>query len=177
MAELSEHLRLMDHANRRNPELATQLVDDIEYGGQQVHMLMAVQVAGGKSGAQHPPALLGELPPYVAKVDTACEVAKHEPVGVGQKPALRPDQGWDLVAGKERLLLDQREMNTDIECRGPPGQPSRMIERPADGHDGGRGENASAMRLEDAFVDPRGQAEVVRVDDQSRRDTAAEGAS
>lgn len=81
------------------------------------------------------------------------------------------------MSRKQRPLFDQGEVDADIEPGHLPRQPCSLIERPADGHDGGRGENAPAMRLEDAFVDPRGQAEVVRVDDQSRRDTAADGAS
>ncbi len=49
-----------------------------------------------------------------------------------------------------------------------------MIKRPPHRHNGGRGENASAMRLEDAIVNPRSQTEVVRVDDQPGRHMVAE---
>src|SRR6185436_4152380 len=119
VADLPEHPRLMGQANRGNPELAAQLVDDIEHGGQQMHVLMAVQVAGREAGAQNPPALLGELPSDVAKIDPTGEVAQHEPVSVAQKPAIRTDQRWDLVSWKKRSLLDQREVDADIECGNP----------------------------------------------------------
>src|SRR5262245_8808626 len=76
---------------------------------------------------------------------------------------------------KQRPLFDQGEVDADIERGDLPRQPCRVIESPADGHDGGRGEHAAAMRLENAVVDPRGQAEVVRVDDQSGRDMTSEG--
>src|SRR5512146_2712156 len=75
---------------------------------------------------------------------------------------------------KKRSLLDQREVDPDIEGTGRTRELRRVGDRPPDRQDGGRGENAPAMRLEDALVNPRSQTEVVCVDDEPGRHMAAE---
>src|SRR5581483_11736541 len=76
------------------------------------------------------------------------------------------DARREWLSGHQRLSPDQDQMAADIE-RGDFTRPAeRVVEGGAVGHQGGGGEDAAAVGLDDAFVHVRGKAEIVGVDDQ-----------
>ncbi len=58
-------------------------------------------------------------------------------------------------------------MNTDVERWRFPGAGNSMFKGVAIGHQSGGGENAVAVRLDDAFVYVAGEAEIIRVKNDS----------
>ena len=56
-------------------------------------------------------------------------------------------------------------MASDVESRILTRDPDGVIESGAVRHQGGRGENAHAVGLENSLVHIRGESEVIRVDD------------
>ena len=81
-------------------------------------------------------------------------------------PAIR-----DTVAGSGRPVSTERpptstrwQPTSSVGCSRR--QPHRIVERRAVGHQRGGGQNAVAMRLHDALVHVRREAEIVRVDHQ-----------
>lgn len=61
-------------------------------------------------------------------------------------------------------------MTPDLGCRQAPGDRNRFIETGGIGHESGRGDSAGKGSFFDGAIDPRGEAQVVGVDDESRQE-------
>jgi hypothetical protein len=115
-----------------------------------------VKVRGLEAGFQHPRHLQVELTSDVqrAEGDCPCECLRR----FGQR----------LAQTAERPRADQRKVDADVQRRRMIlGQDDGVMKLASHRHESSSGDDAVAMRLDNALVDVASEAEVVGVDDQA----------
>jgi hypothetical protein len=152
MAEVPKEPRLVRPANRGDPELPAQLDDHLEHAGQQMDVLVAVQVGRREPGIENFPTLSRKLSAHFTRIDPAGEVPDRESVGVFQESALPTDERWNLLGGENRSFLDEGEVDAEIESGIGPRELYRVVEFAAYGHDRGRREDPAPMSFENTLV-------------------------
>ena len=114
---------------------------------------------------------LGEgLPDEIFGTDTPEESGLREGQQRSTKaPAIRAEEGGDGVRGRDRRSVDESDVAADAQT----GQGARpedgVFQGGARRHEGRRGEGSGVEEGDDGAVDAGCQAEVVRVEDETRR--------
>src|ERR1035438_10389268 len=132
-------------------ELLRQVRHRVQYGRRQVGVLVSVQVAGPHTGIHDAPHLRRQL---VVHPNPARGQRRHQLRHRRRKRLLR----------EQRVAADQHQVTADVEPGCLARQADRILEGIAVGHQGGRGQDAVAVRFHDAGVDVRREAEIVGVD-------------
>jgi hypothetical protein len=78
-----------------------------------------------------------------------------------------PEQGGNALRMRDGDAIGQDYMAANTKGLVGMGDGHGMIERSPVGHEGGGGQNMGLMKLGDGAIDARGEAEVVRVDDEA----------
>jgi hypothetical protein len=76
------------------------------------------------------------------------------------------DKRWNFFEGSNRFSTDEDQMAPDSEARIEFRELDGVVEGVTAGHQSGAGKNSIAMGLDNAFIYPAGEAEVVGVEDQ-----------
>ena len=78
-------------------------------------------------------------------------------------------QAWDSIPGKQRawLCTRQNHVTSNAKLRNGPRNGNSVVKCGAACHQRGRGHNARCCCLQDRAIYPGGEAEIVRVDDET----------
>ena len=88
-------------------------------------------------------------------------------IAEARRSSLSIDKSWDLIPSKHRLTIDKNDMTSHAELRQSLCKSRRLRKRRATGHQRCRCYDAVRVGLGDRAVHPRGEAEVIRVDNQT----------
>ena len=130
-----------------DPELLAEAGEGGEDGGQQMSVLVGVEMGGLDAGGEDPFNLTAE---FRVGIDLAAE------------------ERGDELANRGGLTgaADEDAMDADVEGRIRVSEFDGMFKRVAVGHQGSGGEDSVAMSVNDAVVDIASEAEVIGVDDE-----------
>ncbi len=140
-------------AHPSDTELPAEPRDGFQNGRSQVRVLVGVEMAGLDS-----------------RLHDALYLGAHLIINANAPPRHGNEQIFDRqregFAREDRAPAHENEMDSQVERRGFAREPHGVVECRTVRHHGGGGENAVAMRFDNARIDVRREAEIVGVDDQ-----------
>ena len=128
---------------------------------------MAIDVIQGQASGVKPLELRVDFGPKLRPQTALEKIVEARPDRAVGEFATGIDQSGNPGRRQRGVPQQQGEMQTDTEPGIYPGQFHRLVQAGLVYHQAGRGQNAFPMRARDGFVDGRGEAEVVRVDDET----------
>jgi hypothetical protein len=144
----------------------SQLEGEGEEAGEEVEVLVAVEVVRSKAEVGQPRRLGSKLAPKVPGADAAAQVAGQESAVSGEQPSLPSNQRRDLLGPAEGPFADKGQVKTDTQARQPTRPFGRVGGRRPDRHQAGATQDAVPEGALDPGIHPGRQAEVIPVDDQ-----------
>src|ERR1051326_1156907 len=144
---------VVDATDVRDVVLLRQPLHDAKEARPHVQVLVAVHVRDVEAGAEH-----------------FLDLRAHLPLRIGTAAAEQPARVIPRHerAGRERALLDQREVNADFEPRQRAQAVDGIVELEAVRHDAARGHDSFAMRADRPLGHASIEADVVGSDDEVR---------
>jgi hypothetical protein len=139
-------------------------------GGEEMGVLVGVEMGDVDAGALELLKLGESFSLDVVLADFAAEERLGEVDEAGAEGlAVSADEGGDALRVGDGYAVDEGDVAAYAEGGVGARDGDGVIKRRAVGHECGRGEGAGLMKLGDGSVDARGEAEVVRVEDETGR--------
>ncbi len=170
VSEVGGPLRLEGVAEGIDSAALGDVQDRAGDGWEDVGVFVGVDVGDVDAGALKALDLRGGFAGEVVGTDGVAEGGLGE-VGEGGAEgfAVCAEEGGDGFGVGEGHAVEKDEMAADAEGGVRAGELDGVVEGGAGGHEGGGGEDAGLMELDDGAVDAGGEAEVVGVDDEAWR--------
>jgi len=160
---------VVGEAELADPELGGIGHEDVEDGGMEVEVEVAVDVVQFETGGVKLVELGVDFGAELVVEMAAEKVAPARPRGVGLELLAVPGEAGNSGRGQEGASAGQGEVEADAEGGVGAGQSDSFGSAGFGDHEAGGGEDAVLMGADDGLIDGGGAAEIIGIDDEAAR--------